>query len=90
MGVRFPIGRAGALASHGRMIEQKALRDKHFCCVNSRFLCIMLRDSHSLSFARPQVFPQAPPLIHSGAATRAAETMTCRRYACGARERVVD
>jgi hypothetical protein len=30
----------------------------------------MLRDSHSLSFARPQVFPQAPPLLHSGAATR--------------------
>jgi len=41
------------------MIDEKALRDKHFCCVNRRFLCIILRDAHSFSCALPQVFPQA-------------------------------
>jgi len=63
MGIRFPIGRAGALASHGRMIVEKALCDKHFCCGNRRFLCIILRDAHSFSLALPQAFPQARQTI---------------------------
>ena len=85
MGLRCPIGGTGALASHGQMIEEIALRDKHFCCGNRRFLCIMLRDAHSFSCALPQVFPQARPTIHSA---RRRVRVTC--HARRARDGVVD
>jgi hypothetical protein len=89
MGIRFPIGRAGALASHGQMIGEKALCDKHFCCCNRRFLCIILRNAHSFSFALPQPFPQARQTIHSGG--RWAPRLCCADcHARRAREGVVD
>lgn len=78
MGIRFPIGRADALASHDRMIDEKPLRHKHFCCANRRFLCIKLRDSHSFSFALPQAFPQPAGTIHSAGAMRPLQPCAAR------------
>jgi hypothetical protein len=45
-----------------KIIDQKFLRLKHFSCSKRRFLCIKLRDLHSLSADGPQLSPQSRPV----------------------------
>jgi succinate dehydrogenase / fumarate reductase cytochrome b subunit len=50
-------------------------RHKKFSCAKRKFLCIKLRDSHSLFAAHPQAFPQAARLQRGAAMSGA--TLTC-------------
>jgi hypothetical protein len=58
MDYRPLIRMAGVLASHAKIIDQKFPWHKHFSYGKRKFLCIKLRDLHSLSAIRPQLSPQ--------------------------------
>jgi len=58
---------AGVLASHAKIIGEKFRWHKHFSCRKRRFLCIKLRDLHSLSARHPQLSPQ-PEIDFAGGA----------------------